>query len=112
MPADHCEVKQRPDVERRRPLGPIAHANDHRLTRSEAEGRDRPRFSDHSARSPFEHAGPPTIDAGDGEPATSPLALPPVPPDAFLSWIFVHQQNTFLRVVARDVRLDDLPDRG
>ncbi len=64
------------------------------------------------SRYPFDRAGPLTIDAGDGEPSTSPLVLPPVPPGAFLSWIFVYEWNAFLRVVARDVRIDEPPRVG
>ncbi len=63
------------------------------------------------SRYPFDRAGPLTIDAGDGEPATSPRELPPVPPGAFLSWIFVYEWNAFLRVVARGVQIEE-PPRG
>jgi len=51
------------------------------------------------SRYPFDRAGPLTIDAGDGEPSTSPRVLPPVP-------------NAFLRVVARDVQLEEPPRVG
>ncbi len=60
-------------------------------------------------RYPFDVAGPLMIDAGDGQPSTAPVPLPPVPPGAFLAWVFVNPWNSFIRVVARDVTLVDPP---
>ena len=50
-----------------------------------------------------------TIDVGSGEPGTAPSALPPVPPGAFLAWIFVAQWNGFIRVAAHDAEVSPLP---
>jgi hypothetical protein len=44
-----------------------------------------------------------TIDAGSGQPSTSPVALPPIPSDAFLAWIYVYQWNSFIRFAAARV---------
>lgn len=38
--------------------------------------------------------------------------LPMVPSGAFLAWIFVYEWNAFLRVVARDVQIEEPPRVG
>lgn len=45
------------------------------------------------------------IDAGDGQPSTSPVELPPLPESCFLCWFFVSEWSAFIRVAARDAKL-------
>jgi hypothetical protein len=45
---------------------------------------------------------PSRIDTGSGQPTTSVIDLPSVPPGYFLQWFFVNDWNAFIRVVAKD----------
>jgi hypothetical protein len=45
------------------------------------------------------------IDAGPGQPSTSPLQTLDVPTGAFAHWFFVSPWNAFVRVVAREAEL-------
>jgi hypothetical protein len=42
-----------------------------------------------------------TIDAGPGQPPTSPRPLPKIPKDCFLCWLFVVRWNSFIRIAAK-----------
>lgn len=46
------------------------------------------------------------IDAGTGQPATAPCALPDLPDDRFLCWLFVVRSNSFIRLAAQTVTLE------
>lgn len=48
------------------------------------------------------------IDMGSMSELTRPpaKALPPVPPEAFVNWIFVMDWNAFIHMAARDARLE------
>jgi hypothetical protein len=45
-----------------------------------------------------------TIDAGPGQPSTSPIELPPIPAGSFLFWIWVEEWNGFIRISAKDIQ--------
>ena len=48
----------------------------------------------------------PMIDSGSGEPEIAPTTLPPLRPDCFLSWIFVTDWNSFIRIAAKDTAIE------
>jgi hypothetical protein len=41
------------------------------------------------------------IDAGSGNPSTSPRPDLKAPDDGFLAWIFLHETNSFIRIGSR-----------
>ncbi len=45
------------------------------------------------------------IDAGAGQPSTSPIELPELPSECFVHWFFVNDWNGFIRVAAHDAEL-------
>ena len=56
--------------------------------------------------STLDSSKPSQIDTGQGQPNTSPLTLPPVPPGHFLEWFFVVDWNSFIRVCAEDASFE------
>jgi hypothetical protein len=51
------------------------------------------------------------IDAGLGQPRTSPCVLPSIRKECFLCWIFVVRWNSFIRISAESVALEWIDDR-
>ena len=51
-----------------------------------------------------------TIDGGAGQPATSVIALPPLPSGAFLYWLFVNEWNGFIRFAGQSAELEWIAD--
>jgi hypothetical protein len=47
-----------------------------------------------------------TIDGGVGQPESSPLRLPPIPPGSFLYWLFVDEWNSFIRFSGQSAKLE------
>lgn len=54
---------------------------------------------------PYLKRGHLNIDLGVGQPATSPVNLPPHKNDSFQFWIWVDEWNSFIRIAAKDVDL-------
>jgi hypothetical protein len=54
----------------------------------------------------YEGFGISPVDAGSGQPISSPCALPPLENGMFLCWIFLGGLNAFLRIAAKDVTLE------
>jgi hypothetical protein len=44
------------------------------------------------------------LDAGSGQPSTSPVELPPLPSNCFLHWFFVNEWNGFIRLAASNAQ--------
>jgi hypothetical protein len=42
------------------------------------------------------------LTSGAGQPSTSPIELPPLPPECFVHWFFVSEWSGFIRVAARE----------